>query len=128
MVLEKLGKPADALSNYNRVLQMRPAWAGALSHVAVVLATQKDPQLRNTDEALRLAQKAVSITEGKDPAPLDALARVYAELGRFTEAADVAERAAQLTSESGDAERANELFSRVRIYRARAASSETGTN
>jgi thiol-disulfide isomerase/thioredoxin len=45
------------------------------------------------DDALAAATKAVELTNGKDPTPLDALAEVYSARGQYDDAVSTAERA-----------------------------------
>jgi tetratricopeptide (TPR) repeat protein len=91
---------AEALRAYGFVVRARPDWAVALAHIGALLATLEDPALRNIDQALPLAEKAVALTGGQNPSALLSLATVYAEAGRFPEAVDTAEKAAALESEN----------------------------
>jgi tetratricopeptide (TPR) repeat protein len=51
---------------------------------------------RDGAQAVALAERAVRLTGGRQPAVLDALAAAYAEAGRFSEAVDIAGQALQL--------------------------------
>jgi protein O-mannosyl-transferase len=117
LALEKQSKMAEAIDSFRTALRLQPDLDGALIQLALALATQDDPKLRNTDEALRLAQQAVSLTGGQHPVPLNALATVYAEAGRFTEAIATAQKAAELASASGDKEMTRAIEARLRWYR-----------
>lgn len=124
LALEKQSKFAEAIDNFRTALRLKPDLDGALIQLALVLATQDDPKLRNTDEALQLAQQAVSFTGGQHPVPLSALATVYAEVGRFAEAIATAQKAAELASASGDKVMASTIEARLRWYREGRARSE----
>lgn len=117
-VLEIQGKFAAAIDSFRTALRLKPNLVGALNQLALVLATQDDPKLRNTDEALQLAQQAVSFTGGRHPIPLSVLATVDAEAGRFADAIASAQKAAELASASGDKEMASTIQSRLREYHA----------
>ena len=69
---------------------------------AWMLATNPNASVRNGAEAVELAQRAVELSGGREPAILDTLAAAYAEAGRFPEAVKTAQRAAALASARGD--------------------------
>jgi tetratricopeptide (TPR) repeat protein len=102
LALESRRNFTDALRAYEFVVRARPDWAVALAHIGAFLATLEDPALRNIDQALPLAEKAVALTGGNNPSTLVALATVYAEAGRFPEAVETAEKAASLASDNPD--------------------------
>jgi tetratricopeptide (TPR) repeat protein len=86
--LEKYGQ---AIADYEAVLLRQPGSAGTLSNLAWVLATARDPEVRDGPRALKYAQEAV---RGNDvPAWLDTLAAAHAECGDFDSAVAVAEDA-----------------------------------
>ncbi|HET9530463.1 MAG TPA: tetratricopeptide repeat protein [Blastocatellia bacterium] len=115
---ERQGKMSEAVKNFNLALKLRPNWVEALGHVATVLATERDPHLRNPAEAVRLAERAVYLTSGQDTASLATLASAYAEAGRFSDAIKAAQIAAEIASTSGDAKLATSLEARLERYRA----------
>jgi tetratricopeptide (TPR) repeat protein len=127
MALERQGKVSDAIRNYSFVVKARPDWAGALSHIALVLATQTDPALRNTDEAVVLAERAAALTSGQHPGTLDVLATVYAEAGRFPEAVSVLERSLALAESTGDKELAGRLSEKLKLFRSGRTGREPNT-
>ncbi len=98
VLLEQKGRFAEAANDFVTALGQAPDSWVALSHLAVSLALQDDPSLRNTREAERLAKQAVAISKETEPAPLDALAVAYAESGRFPEAVQLEQRALELAS------------------------------
>jgi len=117
LALEKQSQFAAAIDSFRTSLRLKPDLDGALIQLALVLATQDDPQIRNTDEALQLAQQAVTFTDAQHPVPLSVLATVYAEAGRFSEAIATAQTAAELASASGDKEMARTIEARLQGYR-----------
>jgi len=119
--LEKKGKVTDAIKCYRFALQLDPDWKDALSHLARALATIDDPQVRNTNEAVSLAKRAVDITQGQDPEMLDTLAVTYAAAGLIEEAINTAQKAQALAVESGDQKSAAEIEARLNSYRAEQA-------
>jgi serine/threonine protein kinase/Flp pilus assembly protein TadD len=99
IVLKKQGKPqADALF-YEAAERMN---VQALNEHAWQLATDPDAKFRDGAWAVALAEKAVAVTNRKDPTILDTLAAAYAEAGRFIDAARVQQEAIALAPNSED--------------------------
>ena len=61
-----------------------------------MLATNPNASVRNGIEAMALAERALQLSGGSEPAVLDALAAAYAEAGRFAEAAAAAAKPSHL--------------------------------
>ena len=88
------------------------------SNVAWLRATAADASLRNGDEAVALAQRAVQANPGS-PVFLNALAAALAEKGRFPEAVDAATRALDATRSGGsDAATVTKFEQHLAAYRA----------
>jgi protein O-mannosyl-transferase len=92
----------------------------SLNETAWVLATGPESSLRNGVEALDLAQRAVELSDGQEPAFLDTLAAAYAEAGRFAEAVQTAEKAAELATQQKKKVLADAIKARIRTYKRRA--------
>jgi Flp pilus assembly protein TadD len=73
-----------------------------LDALAWLLATHLNADLRNGQEAVRLAEHGCVITGRKNPALLVTLSAAYAETGRFTDAIKTGEEALSLARSSGD--------------------------
>jgi tetratricopeptide (TPR) repeat protein len=114
---EKEGNIAEAIKTYRNLLDMKPRNAAVIGQLAFVLATSKDQMLRNPTEAQQLAENAVSITREQQPLPLEALAAANAELKRFPEAIEAAQKAIFLASALGDQETVVRLEARVKQYK-----------
>ena len=93
LVLEKLGERTDAVRHLREAIQLRPDLTPALTVLAWILATVDDDQLKDAEEALRLAERAVIYTKRRDVEALDVLAAAYAATGRFDRAVEVIEEA-----------------------------------
>jgi Flp pilus assembly protein TadD len=117
LALERQGKVSEAINNFNLALRLRPDWPRALSQLAFVLATHDELNLQNPGEALQLAERAVSLTKGQHPLPLDALAAAYARAGRLAEAVEAAQKAVEMATASGNQELATTIGSRLQKYR-----------
>ena len=90
-----------------------------LTEAAWALATSPAASVRNGAEAVALAERAARLTGGREPSILDAQAAAYAEVGRFADAARIAERALDLARQQGNAPLAVELDGRLALYRSR---------
>jgi len=95
------GQRAQALAQWRQALRQAPDNLRVLNDTAWVLATCADAALRNGTEAVTLAEHAVELTSGGDPALLATLAAAYAEAGRFDKAVEVEKRAADLATQQG---------------------------
>ena len=115
---ERQGKVSEAIKNFNLAVKLRPNWPEALGHLATALATAKDPNLRNTAEAVRLAERAVYLTKGQDLASFEALITSYGEAGRFAEAVEAAQIALEMATRGGDMKLATSIGARLERYRA----------
>ena len=113
----RLGRPAEAAEGLRRALEIRET-PFALNRFAWLLATTKDPALRNPSEAVRLAERAREIAGPWDVPSLRSLARALAEAGRWPEAVRAAEEARGLASQAGIARLQAEIDSELAAYRA----------
>jgi tetratricopeptide (TPR) repeat protein len=112
------GGAEKALEHWRQALKVDPNCMPALDSVAHVLATSPDAAVRNGAEAVALAEHAVQLSGGKNPAYLDTLAAAYAEAGRFPKAVETARRAMDLASRQNQPELVQELTAKVRLYEA----------
>jgi Flp pilus assembly protein TadD len=112
----RLGDVRSAVIHFREALKYRSDWPDALADFAWLLATTAEPSVWNPTEAAVLAQRAALLTREKNPSALDALAAAYAGVGRFEEAASVAEAAHRL--DPGGPQGQNRL-SRVTLYKNR---------
>ncbi len=86
-----LGRYETAVADYRTVIAADPHSAGSCNNLAWVLATAKDPAVRDGEQAVRYAREAVKMG---DNAPwLDTLAAAYAECGDYPRAVATAEEA-----------------------------------
>jgi tetratricopeptide (TPR) repeat protein len=113
------GRTREALVEWRLLLAANPDYVPVLTEAAWALSTSRAASVRNGAEAVALADRAVRLTGGREPSVLDAQAAAYAEVGRFADAARIAERALDLARQRGDAALAVELDGRLALYRAR---------
>ncbi len=92
-IADSQGDEKDAVRYYREALVRRPDWSLPLNNLAWLLATSRDPTLRNASEALQLARRAAEETQHRDAAVLDTLAAAHAASGETRMAVEVAEAA-----------------------------------
>jgi tetratricopeptide (TPR) repeat protein len=115
-LLSRQGRAAEAVSEFEQVLAAKADDPQALSGLAWIRATAADAALRNSAEAVHLAQRAAAATGRRDLAALDALAAAYAAAGRFDEAVTTAQAAVDLAAASGQSDIAARFRERLALY------------
>jgi tetratricopeptide (TPR) repeat protein len=150
--LARTGKFEDAIAQFKSALEMAPDHAEAYSNLGAVLAQQGKtdeaiPYLQKAvsnkpdsvdarknlglamategrlEESVSQLEQAVGLSGGRDPAILDMLGRVYAEMSRFPEAVQAERRAlAAAAAQNNNDEMIEALKVRIASYEARASS------
>ncbi len=114
--------PAEASFYYREALRLKPhlalddhsyLWA---NNLAWMLATHRDPRLRNGAEAVHWAQQACEVDGYQQPDLMNTLAAAYAESGKFDEAIELSEKV--IHSPSTQANLAKRVARYLRLYRA----------
>jgi tetratricopeptide (TPR) repeat protein len=108
---------SEAIYRYRRTLEIEPDRVGALLDLAWVIATAPNVELRVPAEAVRLAERAVRLTEGKNATALDTLAAAYSAAGQIDRAVTTAESALKMALDSGERELAAQIQTRLERYR-----------
>jgi spermidine synthase len=111
------GKTGKALAEWREVIRLDPDAIAVLNVTAWLLATSADRSVRNGAEAVELAERAVKLSDGNDPAVLDTLAAAYAEAGRFPEAIQTERRALALASSRTNTTLAEKINARIKLYK-----------
>jgi tetratricopeptide (TPR) repeat protein len=112
------GRVADALAQWREALRVRPDYLPALSEAAHVLAASAEASVRNGPEAVKLAERAVQLSGGRDAMYLDTLAAAYAEAGRFDDAVETARRGLEIATRQNQQPLREGLAARIRLYEA----------
>jgi protein O-mannosyl-transferase len=84
--LAATGDRRQAVQFFRRAVDLRPDDVFLLNQASWLLATAPEPDVRDGQTALSMAERAVRLTDGRDAVSLDSLAAAYAELNRFAEA------------------------------------------
>jgi tetratricopeptide (TPR) repeat protein len=115
------GKIPEALGHWREGLRVEPDRPPVLRRMAWVLATWPEASVRNGMEAVALAERALRLSGGREPAILDTLAAAYAEAGRFPEAVETARRALALATQQNQQPLAEALKARIGLYEGKSA-------
>jgi tetratricopeptide (TPR) repeat protein len=85
-----------AIEHFREAVRLRPDWPVPLADLAWLLATSSEDAWRDPVQAVRLAERAASLTGRQDQGALDVLAAAYASAGKYQQANDIAEMALRL--------------------------------
>jgi tetratricopeptide (TPR) repeat protein len=113
-------RPADAVASFQRALDLLPDGRASrylMSRVAWLLATSPDDRLRDGPRAVALGEKAVALTNRRDPVALDALGAAYAETERFADATRTLEEAVSVAESEQQSDVLPGLRERLDVYR-----------
>lgn len=111
-------QPAEAVGLYREALRQRPDFAPWINGLAWILATHPDPQARNPEEAVALAEAACRQTDHSHAPYLDTLAAAYARAGRFEEATRWAEAAQHMLPAATPPPIVRDVAERVALFAA----------
>jgi tetratricopeptide (TPR) repeat protein len=110
------GETREAVAHYRRALALNPDLPAALTDLAWILATSDGPELRSPDEAVRLAERAATLTKYADAMVLDTLAAAYFAAGRVDRAVTTSRAALEMAMSRGEQELAPRIETRLRFY------------
>ena len=108
---------AAATRHLRRTIELQPDNPQGYNALAWLLATAPDRTPTGVSEAVTLAQRAATLTQGKDASMLDTLGAAYAAAGDFGRAAAAAERALQVAKATGQPGLAEQIARRLATYR-----------
>jgi tetratricopeptide (TPR) repeat protein len=112
------GNIPEAIRHYRNALDMDSNDPVVLNQLAWILTTADKPELRNGEEAVRLATKAVELTDSRRPLFIGTLAAAYAQAGQFPEAVNMAGAAYHLALVTGQTKVAMQNARWRRLYAA----------
>jgi tetratricopeptide (TPR) repeat protein len=117
VVRKTQGKFNEAMVSFRKTLNIEPNSPPALSEMANILATSPDPNIRDTDKAIALAERAAELSKYKDAAVLETLAAGYAAKGQFDKAVTTAQTAMSLADADLNQELAEKLRRQLELYK-----------
>ncbi len=112
----RLRQRSEAQTAWRHGLVRSPDNLLIAGRLAWLLSTARESELRDGEEAVRLAEAVCNMTGYRLPEALDVLAAAYAEAGRFDEAVETAGRARRLAASEGRLGLAQEIESRIALY------------
>lgn len=112
------GQAKEAAARLERALEIDPLFLPAVANLAWLLATHPDAGLRNGSRAYELAKQGVRAAGDNDVSSLRILAATYAEIGRFPEAVETAQRALELAESYPDKAIGDGLRAQIALYQA----------
>ena len=108
LALAHLNETHQAMSEYAAALLIQPDFPDALDGLAWILSTSPTADFRNGTEAVKMAERACTLTGRNNPAKLKTLAAAYAETGRFEEAIQALQAASGLAARANRPQLLNE--------------------
>jgi tetratricopeptide (TPR) repeat protein len=115
--LSDRGRWRDAVVQFRLVLNKEPANQGAMQQLAWLLATAPDDAVRDSAQAVTLAEAMCGATLSPDARQLDVLAAALASAGRYAEALPPINEAISRLQAAGRPE-VKELIERRKLYEA----------
>jgi Tfp pilus assembly protein PilF len=115
-LLLQRGQDVDAVTQLRKALELDPNNPELLIYTASVLAADENQKVRNGADACVLAEKAIKLTNGQQPAAFDAVAMSNAESGRFGAAALFQMQAIKLAEAMGQDDDLAVMQQRLQLY------------
>jgi Flp pilus assembly protein TadD len=116
---KRAGHLAEARRAFAQGMSIAPDDARLAYQLAWLLATASQAEFRDGQEALHIAKALCEKTAHRSPGGLDALAAAYAENRQFEEAVRTAQQAQQLAFAARQRALANEIETRMQLYKSR---------
>ncbi len=117
-LLARRGDLAGTARQLEAIVRLQPDSVEGLCRLAWLRAASYEDAVRNPPEAVRLAERAASVTGQSDPGVLDVLAVAYAAAGRFDEAVATAQKALRLIDGHSPSGLDETIRNRLELFRA----------
>jgi len=114
--LGRAGHDAASADHFRQALRVKPDHVTAQNNLAWVLATTRDPRVRDGEEALRWALQACEAYDFKSAATLSTLGAAYAATGDFAKAVETAKMGITEARSAGEEELLEEIEGHLRLY------------
>ena len=90
------GKTSESIDHFREAIRLKPDRIEPMNDLAWLLATTKNAEFRDPQQAISLAQRACELTNYQDADSLNVLTVAYAAAGRFDQANSYLQRTIQL--------------------------------
>jgi protein O-mannosyl-transferase len=117
--LAACGQLNESIAHYWKALEISPGNPNPCNSLAWILATCPEASRRSGTKAVEMAERAVKLSDGENPAILDTLAAAYAEAGRFPEAVETAQKASNQATRQNNKALAASIEVRRQLYEAK---------
>ena len=108
---------ASATRLWREAIRLKPDLVKAYNNLSWLLATTEDDALRDPQEAVNLAERACELTDYREAVILDTLGVAYSNVGRFTKAIEVTQKAMDLALEAKQTNLAKDIRVRLELYK-----------
>ena len=116
-ILYAQGDIQGAVAALTTAVRLSPDWPAALNNLARIKATSTDDQIRDPQEAIRLAERACKQTGFQNVKFLVTLAQAHAAASSFAEAIETAQSALDLAQAAGHTKNATQIQQYIEHYR-----------
>lgn len=106
----------ESLNEAQAALELDPQNPGFLRQVCWMLATAPEEQIRSPEEAMRLAQVFMGNEQKLIAEDYDTLSVVFAAVGQFDQATELATRAQQMYEATGQVDRGAAAAKRIELF------------
>jgi tetratricopeptide (TPR) repeat protein len=113
---DHLGKYAEAIEHYGKVLSLTPDDPATLNNLALLYATATNADVRTPKMAAQLATRACDATTNQNARYMDTLARCYAAAGDFFQAITWEDKAIHRATQLNDEDLARDLQARYALF------------
>ena len=104
--------------HWQKALNLQPQSIEHMNNVAWILATNQNPNFRDHQKAISLAERACEISNYQIPGSLDTLSAAYAAAERFSDAVTTAEKALELARAAKQEQLQKDIQKRLSLYKA----------
>lgn len=116
--LHAQGLPAESLAEWRAAIELRPNDVAMLERASWVLSTSPDAAVRNGEQAMAFAVRAMLLSKRKDARLLDTMAAAYAEMGDFDYAESIERQALTAVARESQPALAEQIRARHALYAA----------
>lgn len=99
-------------------LRKNPDSLDALNNLAWIMATNVNTKFRNPRDAVKYAERAYTLTKGRNPAILDTLSAAYAAQGRFEKALETAKKGLEIARQLNETQLVESFNKVIPLYEA----------